>query len=218
MILTVRGWAVIAGLFVCAAVAHAEIRDDYWAAHSQGNIQLSLWNSGILGPLGVDNPRVDPITGDTVRGCIYPRNSGVYYTHAWLVIGGVRGRDTLSSDGGFEMVTEDPPIGSFEYGSIDRSKAYFAEWANSELDLICQYTDTVTDPNIVPFGYWDNRPHKPLGLKITQQSMAWSADILSMISSYCHSRSEISVTITSRTCGLVSIKGLPPITSHNMRR
>lgn len=46
--------------------------------------------------------------------------------------------------------------------------------AISEQDFIAVYTDTVTDPNYVIDDPFDNSPHIPLNIKVTQKSHAWS--------------------------------------------
>ena len=46
--------------------------------------------------------------------------------------------------------------------------------AVSEQDFISVYVDTVTDPSCVVDDDFDNRPHKPLNIRVTQRSYAWS--------------------------------------------
>ena len=46
------------------------------------------------------------------------------------------------------------------------------EGAISEEDFIATYTDTVTDG--ISSDFFNNRPHIPIGIEITQRSYAWS--------------------------------------------
>ena len=95
-------------------------------------------------------------------------------------IGAIVGRDTLVSTGNedfyynLELWAEVPPLGDFVYQSIDINSPYYSQNAYSEQDILCEYTDTLTQPNFVPADVVDGRPHKPLGIKGYQRSMAWS--------------------------------------------
>ncbi len=156
-----------------------------YVAHSRGNIQLAVANNGTFGTLGSEI--VDPITGGSIPSCIYPRNSDfVYLWVAAVWIGAVVGRDTLVSVGNedfyrttefwptpYDAETNRLPKG-FKMRSIDINSPFYDERAVSEEDIICEYADTLDDPAIVQSDPNDNRGHKPLGVKITQRSMAWS--------------------------------------------
>jgi len=150
-----------------------------YTAHNRGNIQLAIANNGTFGTLGGSIP--DPFTGDEIPSCIYPKNSDIVYLWvAAIWIGAVVGRDTLVSCGNedwyitTEFRPDVEPFGDFKYKSIDINSPFYAEDAYSEEDIICEYTDTLDDPNIVAMDTYDNRPHKPLNIKVTQRSMAWS--------------------------------------------
>ena len=146
-----------------------------WAAHSQGNIQLELNNHGEIGERNPYHagPIKDPITGEYLYGCTYPRGSKlVYVVDAGPMIGGIVGRDTLVSAWAFNP--ELGSIGKFKFQSIDVNKRdIYSESARSELDLICEYYDTITRRDLVWTPYCDDS-HIPLELKMTQRSMAWS--------------------------------------------
>ncbi|HOD66655.1 MAG TPA: hypothetical protein PK186_00405 [candidate division Zixibacteria bacterium] len=163
----------------------AEGRTIMYIAHSRGNIQLAVANNGTFGTLGTTI--ADPITGEAIQACVYPKNTDLVYLWVAAVwIGAVVGRDTLVSVGNEDFyVTEEfspvdydwedlqPPLG-FKYRSIDINSSWYHPEALSEEDIICTYADTLDDPAIVESDNTDNRPHKPLGVKITQRSMAWS--------------------------------------------
>jgi len=171
---TLRQIAVIT-LFICGLVDLAVARqyDGRTAVHSQGNIQLRTGNGGdfVGSELEFGNViPIDPITGDFVNQCMYPRGSKITYLDGMLHFGATIDRDTLVSIA-FETGPPEPPFGAFGIKSSDKSSPYFSESARSELDLTCVYYDT----NFAPSGYWgDTRNHIPIGLEIRQCSMAWS--------------------------------------------
>ncbi len=150
-----------------------------YAAHNRGNIQLAIANNGTFGTRGYTIP--DPLTGEAIPSCVFPKNSDLVYLWVAAVwAGAVKGNDTLVSvgDEDFYVTTEFwpeiKPFGDIKYESIDPSSRYFSTTARSEEDIICEYTDTLTDNSYVAIDPTDNRPHKPLGIKVTQRSMAWS--------------------------------------------
>jgi hypothetical protein len=152
-----------------------------YTAHNRGNIQLAIANNGTFGTLGNQIP--DPFTGEQIPSCIYPKGSDVVYLWVAAVwIGAItnKGRDTLVSCGNedwyrtTEFWPDVKPFGDFVYKSIDLNSPFYAPDAYSEQDILCEYTDTITDPNLVAMDPTDARPHKPLNIKITQRSMAWS--------------------------------------------
>ncbi len=147
--------------------------------HSRGNMQLVLANNGTIGSFG--EAMLDPFTGKQVRSCIYPKNSdivGLWVGAFW--IGAVVGRDTLVSCGSEdyyatqEFQPDVEPFGRIRHESIDPSSKFFHPDAKSEEDLIVEYSDTSTDRSAVGQDQTDGRPHRPLGIKVTQRSMAWS--------------------------------------------
>ncbi len=148
-------------------------------------MQLAIGNNGTFGTGGRNVP--DPFTGDQITSCIYPKNSNIVYLWVGaLWIGAVVGRDTLvscSTEDWYttlefwptqEFTDQSKTREGFQYESIDEGSAFYSPDARSEQDIICEYDDSRTDPNLVAPDPTDNRPHIPLGLKITQRSMAWS--------------------------------------------
>ncbi len=155
------------------------------AVHDVGDIGLSVTNQGNFGT-GFIGSFIDPISGLAAPSCQYPYPSSLEYLFSGAFwIGAVVGRDTLVSVGadGWNYTREmwpDPPsginnspIGGFERHSISDP---LDEKAVSEQDLICIYTDTLTNPGYVGSDAWDNRPHIPLNIEVTQRSYAWSYD------------------------------------------
>jgi len=140
-------------------------------AHSQGNLQLSVGGGGFGSyyfRAGQPVSDFDPLNGDSVYGCVYPRGSYHHYLRADLHIGAVVGRDTLVSNY-WEMSSEGLP---YVIETRNRSKAQYSPKARSELDI----TETIFDNHQVSFTVpcWDLRPHISMGLAITQRSMSWS--------------------------------------------
>jgi hypothetical protein len=146
-----------------------------YSAHNRGNIQLAIANNGTFGTLGGTIP--DPFTGEAIPSCIYPKGSDIVYLWVAAVwIGAVVQRDTLVScaNEDWYRTLEFWPSTDFVYKSLDINSPYYDPDAYSEQDILCEYTDTVTSPNLVERDPTDNRPHKPLNVKVTQRSMAWS--------------------------------------------
>ncbi len=150
-----------------------------YTSHNRGNILLAIANNGTFGTLG--NTIADPFTGEAIPSCIYPRGSDVVFLWVAAVwIGAVVGRDTLVSCANedwyrtTEFWPDIKPFGDFRYKSIDINSPFYSPDAYSEQDIICSYTDTFTNPALVSMDPNDNRPHKPLHIKVHQRSMAWS--------------------------------------------
>ncbi|HUV31360.1 MAG TPA: hypothetical protein VMY05_09760 [Acidobacteriota bacterium] len=157
-----------------------------YTAHNRGQIQLALANNGTFGTFGDIIP--DPFTGELIPSCTYPRNSEL--TYLWVGafwIGAVIGRDTVVSVGSedfyetSEFWPEEPNLGGrFKYNSIDINSKFYnpqsSMTAYSEQDIYCEYYDTLTDVGLTGQDPVDLRLHKPLGIKVSQLSMAWSYD------------------------------------------
>lgn len=150
-----------------------------YASHNRGTIQLAVGNNGTFGTEGGTIP--DPFTGDQIQSCVYPKGSdivGLWVAAMW--IGAVVGRDTLVSTGNedfynnLELWAEVSPLGDFNYESIDINSPFYSPEAYSEQDILCEYTDTTTNTGLTSVDGVDGRPHKPLGIKGYQRSMAWS--------------------------------------------
>jgi len=148
--------------------------------HDINQVALGLTNFGWLGSYGTK----DCLTGSYILySCEYPKHSKVEYL--WLGglwVGAIVGRDTLVScavngtyEGSSEMNPDISPFGDFIGRSIiDRDDPAY-DGAISEQDRICQYFDTLTGYDFSwDWDYMDHRPHKPLGVQVTQSSYAWS--------------------------------------------
>ncbi len=150
-----------------------------YTAHNRGNIQLAVANNGTFGTLGSTIP--DPFTGEAIPSCIYPKGSDLVYLWVAAVwIGAVVGRDTLVSTANedwyrtTEFWPDAEPFGEFVYKSIDVNSPFYDTTAYSEQDIMCEYMDTLVQPGVPQHDPVDNRPHRPLRVKVTQRSMAWS--------------------------------------------
>jgi hypothetical protein len=86
-------------------------------------------------------------------------------------VGAITKSDTLVTHL-FEWSTASLARDKWDRRTLDVSQPHFSPEAYSELDLACEYADTSFHPG---FGDgWDQRPHIPLGLLVSQRSMSWS--------------------------------------------
>ncbi|RME28756.1 MAG: hypothetical protein D6800_03530, partial [Candidatus Zixiibacteriota bacterium] len=143
-----------------------------YSVHNQGNLQMTITNWGQFGVI-TERGVPDPVTGEVVNGLVYPRNIGVSYFNGDIAVGAIAGTDTLVTT--WEEFSPDvAPFGEFQMASIDANRSFFSRDAHSIFDLTCTYFDTLKDTPFVPINRFDNRFHKPLGLRVIQRSMAWS--------------------------------------------
>jgi hypothetical protein len=171
-----------------AALPNSQLR-----VHDVGKVWLSVTNWGFFGSQDGDYPE---LTGRylVAPDCEFPGGSKIdYLFQGSLWIGatidtinnlGQPALDTLVSIGNdgwwgqlFEMYPALPPGGAILVRSTRPSDVYpygTNTGARSEQDYIAVYTDTVTSPTIVNPDPNDGRPHRPLGIEITQKSYAWS--------------------------------------------
>ncbi|MFQ5500235.1 MAG: hypothetical protein ACE5FH_11250, partial [Candidatus Zixiibacteriota bacterium] len=129
---------------------------------------------------------VDCFTGQKLGsfGCEYPRKSRVdYLAGGSYWIGAVVDGDTIVTTGAFisdgefaeETVPVESPFGSMKHFSLLDNDAELRNLARSEEDYIAEFNDTLSDfLRLKSLDFLDNRPHKPLGIKFTERSMAWS--------------------------------------------
>jgi hypothetical protein len=162
-----------------AASANDPIRQ--YTTHNRGNMQLAIANNGTFGTFG--DVVEDPFTGEGISSCVYPKGSDhlfLYVGAFW--IGAVVGRDTLVSVGSEDFYQTDEfwpdqlPFGEFSYKSIDINSSYYSLDALSEEDIYCEYMDTTVKLALVGSDPTDGRQHRPLNIKVSQRSMAWSYD------------------------------------------
>lgn len=154
----------------------------YWnlASHSQGNIQLNV-NPGGWGytPWSGEQgwvPHLDVITGDSVYGCEYPRESRNMYLCGELTLAAVAGRDTLcSAPWGFDPFRESET--PWQVRSSNPASTYYSPEARSDLDLECPIEDTIAHDTL-SWTTWERGPHVPLEVIGTQRSMAWSGSLV----------------------------------------
>ncbi len=163
-----------------------------YAVHQEGRGTLTVTNMGQIG-LGMSGLSTD-CGGRPCPSCEYPSGSKLQYLFGggyW--IGAIIGEDTVVSTGadGWFLVNELTPdtgaAADFQVRSNDPESPDFSPDAISLRDLICAYTDTVTDPAVTGIDPIDNRPHVPLNAAISERSYAWADDQLSdfVLFEYC---------------------------------
>jgi len=147
--------------------------------HRAPNVNLSVTNYGFLGSQGGDIEDFEGIF-DPAPGAMFPAGSDLDYLFQGAIwIGaeidtvdqnGNPVLDTLVSIGNdgwwgdiFELYPEEYPGGAIWRDQVIADEEIYAE-----------YYDTCTAPFVVPDPN-DQRPHIPLGLKITQHTKAWSS-------------------------------------------
>lgn len=166
-----------------AALPAEELR-----VHNVGKFWLSVSNYGIFG--SQSGELKDPCTRASAPSAEFPAGTGVSYLFQGAIwIGAIKGEgseaETLVSVGNdgwfgdiFEMTADLPFLGrTIRPTGLQQGSCFnpFSDSAVSEQDFIAVYTDTVTDPSLVHADNFDG-PFQPLGLKITQESYAWSYD------------------------------------------
>jgi len=167
------------------SIVVAEVPNWQSCLHDVSNIEFRICNHGLLGYEYSVIP--DCITGQMPDAfCIFPAGSDKeYLEYVTLWFGAVVGDDTLCSTGfslarfGISQIDYHHELNPDVYpgGEIVRissrlNSEIYSDDANSDLDMIAVYADTHTSS--LERSYFDG-PHKPLGLKITQRSMTWSA-------------------------------------------
>ncbi len=145
-----------------------------------GNLQVTMDVRGnfALGSIvfegiyGRSQQVVDQLTGERVRGLVYPRGSVVrYQIQSNTLFGGIVGNDTLVSHSLWEMFPDPAPLGNFTFKSRIPSSFRFAPDAVSDLDIISRFTDTFTTSSPAP--WQDVRQHEPLGIEVIQRVYSW---------------------------------------------
>lgn len=155
-------------------------------SHRVGNVWMTITNWGILGSRFRGSQLIElegPYAGYLAPSFEFPAGSGVNYLF-WgaLWFGAIVGQDTLVSTGTVDeaAITELYPTADASAAIIElsnrRSSEFYSPEAISEQDYIAVYTDTLTDPTFVPPDPFLRRPHKPLGIQVTQKSYSWAYD------------------------------------------
>ena len=145
--------------------------------HYVGRIWAAVSNYGFLGagrgPSGAFRLIPDPLADrrwlkiDWLPSFEFPPGTqNDYLSTTELDFGCVRGRDTLVSEGeflSFEKIVE---------LSASRRSPYYDPAAHAEQQYSAVFFDTTVGPG---WSEWiDQRPHKPIGLEIHQNTYAWS--------------------------------------------
>jgi len=192
-------WVLFGTLFVLIALASATARerietggkivekrlaapDLQERVHKTGNVHFMVTNYGMFGNQAYAGT-IDPETGLSGPSCQFPAGSGIEYLFLGsLWIGAIVDGDTLTSTGhdGWqnvqEMFPDDGETSNITKRSTLLASPYYHPDAVSEADYIATFYDTLTDIQVVYPSPDDNRPHRPLGLRIVQESYSWSAN------------------------------------------
>jgi hypothetical protein len=147
--------------------------------HNIGNLTLAVGNTGMFGTV-YSTDMVDCFTGQPLTACQFPKGSDVTYLWAGnLWVGGIVNGDTLVSaafdgwSGGFEFFPDQAPLGQLTCRSSISTESPLRVGARSHQDIGGSYFDTCTNCPKKYFDRTDNRYHKPIGLRVDQNSFAW---------------------------------------------
>ena len=152
--------------------------------HKNGLLWTTINNNGIVGNFfGVSDPEI----GRTGPAYYFPRYSR--YRHGFntaLWVGGIIESDTLVSVSldvdyqgwwtrwNTEFWPEEFPEGDFREIVNDLGTAFNSTDYRSQVIYEATYVDTFQFEDFVPFSTIDQRYHKPLDIKVTQESYSWS--------------------------------------------
>lgn len=175
-----------------AQLTYTLVPNRQYAVHQEGQVTLTVTNMGQLGR-GMSGLTTD-CGGEPCPSCEYPSGSNLQYLFGggfWL--GAVVGQDTLVStgaDGWFttqELMPDAGTVADFQVRSNDPGSPDYSPEAISLRDLICAYSDTITDPTVTGTDPIDNRPHVPLYATVSERSYAWAESPLSdfVLFEYC---------------------------------
>jgi hypothetical protein len=153
-------------------------------AHRVNNMVLSVTNYGCFGST---DHWLDCETLESDISCEFPAGTQQMYLYIGaLRVGAIVGQDTLVSAGyglkdtgprtfseGLEMLPcSEPECGIVKKSNI-RLDPNYDENTVSDLDMIAEYTDTLTYKDLRwQYLFW----HTPLNLKVTQKSYSWGVD------------------------------------------
>ena len=149
-------------------------------SHKVNRFRLGVTNLGNFG--GGLLPVIDVFTGEeSWIGSEFPRESQIsHFSAGGVMVGAIVKGDTLVSSYGpsfiIELNPDESPFGALKYRSTRSISQKVRDGAVSEEDFIAAYTDTFSSFQLpqVGFDYFGNRPHKPLNIKITEESYAWT--------------------------------------------
>jgi len=160
--------------------AITDIPDVQLRVHSQSNIDFSVTNFGVIGSQGGNYPDEEGNFSEA-PGAEFPPDSDIDYLFQGALWAGAitdldgdpNTLDTLVSTGndGWWEVMEllPPPEGDF-----------VSMWRDSTMgdeEIWSVFFDTTTDPQYVLPDPNEIRPHIPLGLQITRQSIGWRSPV-----------------------------------------
>jgi len=152
--------------------------------HRNGRFWNTIHNDGIFGNYFGS---IDEGLGRTAPNHYFPRYSRIrhgFYTGLW--VGGIVDLDTLVSTsvniGNFywwepfqsEFWPDVYPYGDFTDKVREINGIFGADPSKTEVIYEAVYTDTFQYEDFVPYSSYDQRYHKPLNLKVVQNSYSWS--------------------------------------------
>ncbi len=149
---------------------------DFSATHKIGDVILSMTDSGVIELYNRTN--FDPSTGFSMlsnRAFDYSQDNPLLSGALW--IGGLA--EDTSNHGEFDTLVTTAGGGRYDIHEFQPANSSAESvWRVQNIadhEIYAIYYDTLTDPEIVDSDTVDNRPHMPLGLKITQHSRTWDS-------------------------------------------
>lgn len=146
--------------------------------HRASNIHFTISN---FAQFGNAHQLPDPDSGVLAPGAEFPAGSGLEHLFiGCLWIGaeidtidenGNPILDTLTSVGGDGWLS----ISSELLPAAAGEESLWEEEISGDEEFFAVFSDTLTDPVFVPPDPYDQRPHIPLGLKVTRNSFCWSS-------------------------------------------
>jgi hypothetical protein len=115
----------------------------------------------------------------------YPAGSGIEYLFQGSIWIGAKINNNIYTSVGcdgwfwiYELWPDAGDAGAIKERSTRPNASCYSPDAVSEQDIIAVYTDTSTDIPLSPQPQdpWDNRPHFPLGVRVTQKSYSWATE------------------------------------------
>ncbi|MCP4583203.1 MAG: T9SS type A sorting domain-containing protein [candidate division Zixibacteria bacterium] len=144
--------------------------------HRSGDIALSVTNYGVIGLYGMSE--YDPESLQPAPSARFPTESICDYLFFGSVWIGAEVEDSLNSGRLDTLVSVASDCWWYEISEMQPSdqmaESIWRERNIADEEIYATYCDTLTDPDITIPDPADKRPHIPLGLKITQHSLAWN--------------------------------------------
>jgi Secretion system C-terminal sorting domain len=175
-------------LLVCISLSFAlDLR-----THDEGKVRLLVNSWGVSGAISHSFPTIDPEFGEVTFNCEYPPESGcenLFRAGLWIGALIVEGDEEIARvstglegwSGDEEMMPHDQNLIE-ERSNVEGAQDYlgndiYSPLAVSPEEYISTYADTaLTDPNGSQLSNPFDGPHIPLGIEVTQKTMAWNEE------------------------------------------